>query len=225
MKTKTLLIAAATLAVGVIGSQAQVYSANIVGYVNVPLVSGYNLIANPLNDGNGNNISNILASANLPNKSQVITWNGATFNAAIGKINNDNHSWGSYISLSQGTGFFLKNNGASTTNTFTGSVEPTGYASGILVSNLLNPGYNLVASVMPLGGELTTDATLNLSSATLANKSQLISWNTGSQTYNAAVGKISTGTGWGATFPVTVGQGFFLKSQNSVATNWVQTVQ
>ena len=223
MKTKTLLIAAATLAVGVIGSQAQVYSANIVGYVNVPLVSGYNLIANPLNDGNGNNISNILASANLANKSQILTWNGANYNGAIGKINADNHSWGSYISLNQGTGFFLKNAGTLTTNTFTGSVEPTGYASGILVSNLLNPGYNLVGSVMPLGGELTTDATLNLSSATLANKTQLLGWNAGSQAYNGAVGKITGG--WGATFPVTVGQGFFLKSANTSSTNWVQTVQ
>jgi len=225
MKTKTLLIAAATLAVGVIGSQAQVYSANIVGYVNITLTNGYNLIANPLNDGNGNNISNILASANLPNKSQIITWAGTVYNTAIGKIGSDNHSWASYISLPQGTGFFLRNSGASTTNTFVGSVEPTGYASGVLVSNLVNNGYNLVGSIMPLGGDLTTDATLNLSSATLANKSQLIGWNTGSQTFNTAVGKISTGTGWSASFPVSVGQGFFLRSSNPGPTNWVQTVQ
>ncbi len=34
MKTKTLLIAAAALAAGIISSQAQVYSQNIVGYAN-----------------------------------------------------------------------------------------------------------------------------------------------------------------------------------------------
>jgi hypothetical protein len=40
MKSKTLLIAAAALVAGVITSEAQVYSANIVGYVNVTLPAG-----------------------------------------------------------------------------------------------------------------------------------------------------------------------------------------
>ncbi len=37
---KTLLIAAAALVAGVISSDAQVYSANIVGYVNVACPAG-----------------------------------------------------------------------------------------------------------------------------------------------------------------------------------------
>ena len=37
---KTLLIAAAALVAGVISSEAQVYSANIVGYVNVVMPAG-----------------------------------------------------------------------------------------------------------------------------------------------------------------------------------------
>jgi len=58
MKAKTLLIAAATLAVGVISSQAQsnVYSANIVGYYNTTIpVNGFALIANQLDVGDGTN--------------------------------------------------------------------------------------------------------------------------------------------------------------------------
>ncbi len=52
MRIKALLCAAA-LAAGAVSSMAQsnVYSLNIVGYVNVPLVTGFNLIANPLDNG------------------------------------------------------------------------------------------------------------------------------------------------------------------------------
>ena len=57
---------------GLVSSNAQVYSANVVGYANVSLVgaAGYTLIANPFDDGNGNNLTNLLAG--LPNKSQVL---------------------------------------------------------------------------------------------------------------------------------------------------------
>jgi len=52
---KTLLIAAAALAAGVISSEAQVYSQNIVGYVNVPINGGnaLSMIGNPLQYING----------------------------------------------------------------------------------------------------------------------------------------------------------------------------
>ncbi len=59
---KTLLIAAAALAASLIPSQAQVYSQNIVGYVNTAIPGGgaLTLVANPIqtvvggvtNDGN-----------------------------------------------------------------------------------------------------------------------------------------------------------------------------
>ena len=48
MRTKTLLLTAALVAVGAASSMAQVYSQNAVGYVNVTLAPGFNLIANPL---------------------------------------------------------------------------------------------------------------------------------------------------------------------------------
>src|SRR5215475_1208779 len=55
MRTKTLLLSAVALAAGVLASQAQsnVYSANVVGYVNLPVpVSTLVLAATPL-DNNG----------------------------------------------------------------------------------------------------------------------------------------------------------------------------
>src|SRR5580692_11046853 len=61
MKSTTLLIAAAALAAGIISSQAQVYSQNIVGYVNTPLPTGFVNLANPLDGSNANNaITNII---------------------------------------------------------------------------------------------------------------------------------------------------------------------
>ena len=215
MNTKSLLIAAATLAVGAISSQAQVYSQNIVGYVNVPLTTGYNLIANPLDDGSGNQLTNVMASANLANKSSVQTWAGTFYNTAITK---GASGWGGNTQLAPGTGFFVKNVGTLTTNTFSGSL-PT---SGSVVTNTINVGYNLVSSIVPLAGDLTTDTNLNFSSAALANKSSLQSWNSGSQVYNTAVTKGASG--WGAPFNVNVGQGFFVKSVSTGPTNWTQIV-
>jgi hypothetical protein len=52
MRTKALLLAAAFAAAGVATSMAQVYSVNAVGYVNVTLKPGYNLVSNPLNAAN-----------------------------------------------------------------------------------------------------------------------------------------------------------------------------
>ena len=50
MKTKVLLLGAALAMTTAIAS-AQTYSSNVVGYVNVDLVPGWNLIANPLDAG------------------------------------------------------------------------------------------------------------------------------------------------------------------------------
>ena len=219
MKLKTLAIAAATLAVGAISSQAQVYSQNIVGYANVVFVgtNSYTLVCNPLDDGNGNVISNLFA--NLPAGSTITTWNGATFNAAVGKTAG---GWGagSGASLPPGVGFFVKNGKASPasppyTNTFAGTVA---VASGGSVTNSLILGYNLVGSILPYAADLITDTNLNLQ---VAKQSTLTSWNVNGQVYNAAIGKTAGGWSVGATFPVTVGQAYFIKS-GTMATNWIE---
>jgi len=83
MRTKALLCAAA-LAAGAFTATAQsnVYSLNVVGYVNLTLNSGFNLVANPLDlDGTGtNNTVSGVFSTNLPLNSKVYTYNGVGFN-------------------------------------------------------------------------------------------------------------------------------------------------
>ena len=48
------------MAVGVVSSQAEVFSVNAVGYVNVPVKPGFEMIANPLNGSPNNDLNNIL---------------------------------------------------------------------------------------------------------------------------------------------------------------------
>jgi hypothetical protein len=216
MRIKTLLIAAAALAAGLVSSQAQtVYSANVVGYANVVIKGGgdYTLVANPLDDGNGNQLTNLITT--LPNKSQVITWNGTGYNTAITESGG---AWPTSVSLPPGMGFFVKNGIASSpdvTNTFVGSVV---VAVGSSVTNTLAAGYSLAGSPIPYAADATTDTNINLGGV-LANKSQLLSWDTALQQFNTADTK--AGGAWGSSFNVSVGQGFFIKAQS--ATNWDQS--
>ncbi|HWN94592.1 MAG TPA: hypothetical protein VNT99_06150, partial [Methylomirabilota bacterium] len=80
MRTKTLLLSAAVLAAGLAASTAQsVYSVNAVGYVNIVVTNGYNLITNPLN-GTNNNINTIIPVA--PQDSIVLRWSNQNQNFA-----------------------------------------------------------------------------------------------------------------------------------------------
>jgi len=91
---KTLLIAAAALAASVITSQAQVYSQNIVGYVNNIITPGYNAFSVQLDgvDGNGftNSVTNVFPNVfdagvgNGPlDGSTMYTWTGTAFHATF----------------------------------------------------------------------------------------------------------------------------------------------
>jgi len=56
---KTLLIAAAALAAGIISTQAQVYSQNVVGYVNQPIpAGGYQIVGGQMVNGSDANATN-----------------------------------------------------------------------------------------------------------------------------------------------------------------------
>ena len=213
MKAKTLLIAAAALAATVISSEAQtVYSANIVGYVNVSLpgAASYSLVATPLDDGHGNQLTNLFAG--LPTGSSITTWNGSGYNPAISLLAG---GWSGTQSLPPGTGYFVKNGKPASpvyTNTFVGSVVAA--PSGGMVTNALALGYNLVGSQVPYAGDLTTDTNLNLPAA---KGGSITTWN--GSGFNPASSFIAGA--WSAPEPVNVGQGFFVY-QKFNGTNWVQ---
>jgi len=152
MRTKTKILAAGFVAAGALSSMAQnVYSVNVVGYVNVTIPNGFTLIENPLNAAD-NHVGALFAynTTNLGGSSPalgdyVYFWNGSAL------IPNQNDPYGSgfadpTIQLPPGHGFMVLHNGPAYTNTFVGTV-----LQGTL-SNNLPAGFNLVGSQVPQAG-------------------------------------------------------------------------
>jgi hypothetical protein len=212
MKAKTLLIAAAALAAGVMHSQAQVYSQNIVGYINVPLPVGYSMIGNQLDlDGTGTNNSIYTAvGTNLPVNTQILAWNGSAFSSSkltpkgAWSLNNMVVS----NAMQPGSGFFI-NVPVATNVTFVGNVI-TGTNTYPIVA-----GYQVVAPSGPVAGTLDTT-----NGYTPTKNDQLLVWNG-----TAYVSHKYTGTAWlgtGGDPQLIVGQAVFLNAATS--TNWTEVL-
>ena len=79
MRTKTLVLAAVLSAAGIASSLAQaVYSVNVVGYINLTLKPGLNLITAQLK-GTNQNVNTLIAttSPTMADNSLLFTWNAA----------------------------------------------------------------------------------------------------------------------------------------------------
>ena len=203
---KTLLIAGAALAAGVVTSQAQVYSANVVGYVNVVITANtLTLVANPLDDGT-NTIASLAAA--LPNKSSIQVWNGSGYNVSS-KVAG---AWNVNLSIPVGTGFFVKSPTA-TTNTFVGNVivAPGGSTTNALPAASLV----LVGAAIPFTGDLN-DTNLNIGPS-LPNKSSIQVWTGSGFTLSS-----KAAGAWSTPLTISAGQGFFVKSAS--AANWIETL-
>ena len=210
---KTLLIAAAALAVAVTSSQAQVYSANVVGYYNLTMPStGYNFVSVQLNVGVSNGASEVLGT--IPDGTQILTWNpsaatfvvnfydtgaGATLPAASWYMS-DYSTITNQPVLKPGTALFVVPS-SNVTNTFVGTVISSN------VNNLVN-GYNMAASALPLGGA-STNTLYNLNG--IPDGTQTLRWNFATQKY--VINFYDTGAG--ATVP---GASWYM-SDYSTATN------
>jgi hypothetical protein len=157
MRTKTLLLTAALVAAGVASSMAQsnVYSLNIVGYVNVPVTGGrLYILNNPLDDGQGDIITNVLNSfaTNSAAEDGTTVWK---FNQAQG-FSPLPETWFDFLQawspgtnvLAPGTGFFIQPS-SSMTITFVGSVV-------LSSTNKLPVGLSLVGSAYPASTNVTT---------------------------------------------------------------------
>src|SRR5687767_14232404 len=79
MRTKVLLLAAAFAAAGVATSMAQVYSVNAVGYVNVNLEPGFQMVSNPLNAAD-NSIGSLFRNVTpaIPPGMKIFVFNNTT---------------------------------------------------------------------------------------------------------------------------------------------------
>ncbi len=185
MRTKTLLLTAAIVAAGAAGSIAQsVYSVNAVGYVNVTLLPGFNLISNPLN-GTNNVIGTIIPTA--PNGASIARWSVANqgflpsdtyFEFAPNDPANGWYDAGFAISttvINPGQGFFIQNPGASATITFVGEV-PQGS-----LSNPIGANFGFYSSIVPQSANLLTIGFPGVNGLTYTT------WNAASQGYGSSL--------------------------------------
>jgi len=194
MRTKALLGLAA-LAAGALTVTAQnVYSLNIVGYVNTPLAAGFNLIANPLDNGT-NDLNSLFASPGF----------GDTVYAYVsGAFQNSQYfgSWSSDLVVTPGQGIFYQA-GSPFTNTFVGNV---------LTGSLTNPvpaGFAIKSSMVPMSG------TLEALSFPASFGDTVYFYRSGAYVNSQFFGS------WNPDLTVGVGEAFW--TQVSAAESWVET--
>ena len=220
MRTKALLCAAA-LAAGAATTMAQnVYSLNVVGYINLTLVPGLNLVANQLDaDGTmtANYVTNIF-STNLPTGSKIYAFNGsgyasATF-LATGKWNSGANGITPY--LAPGGGVFVNNAGASAvTITLVGQVIQGTNSVAIRP----NGGLTIVSSIAPIAGGFQS-----VLGYTPTLGDTVYPWNPTTQAYAAAHKFLATGK-WnaGGEYTNSVGEAVFLGTgSGNASTTWTQ---
>ena len=149
MRTKTLLLSAAVGAAGLLAADAQVYSVNSVGYVNVTVPTGFSMLANPL-DASDNDLAAVLPS--VPDGTTAFAWNGSGFTSKT--YDELDGAWlpaDPAISFAPGGGVFLRNSsGAAFTVTFVGEVM-----QGAALTTPLPAGFSIVSSQVPQQGTLT----------------------------------------------------------------------
>jgi len=222
MRTKAL-ICAALVAASAISAMAQVYSLNIVGYVNKSVPVGYSMLANPLKAGVTNGANEIMP---IILDEQFLTWNGAGFNVVqYSSIFNDWIDPATLASakppaLPPGTAFFYYTPVA-TNLTFVGEVVPAPSTTNSLA---LPIGYSMIGSPMPVS---LTDITSGTGSMPLVADMQVLNWNGAgfttkqySSIFNAWINPVDLST---VPAPaLNIAEGFFYYTP--VATNWSQSL-
>ena len=232
-----MLLTAALVAAGVASSMAQgssnVYSLNIVGYVNIPVQANkFYLIENPLNNAPDNTVSNVFQASGFDSsgvkdvgwdQSQILQWDGTSYATAL--VYFQGFGWfggdtgvGQTNLIAPGQGFFFIST-SNATLTFVGSVQ-------LGSTNSLKPGFNLIGSPYPASLDVTT---LGL---TGVDQDQILRWNSGPGSF-ATASQYFGGFGWvdpnagdgaGPTNGPTlnVGEGLFYLNNNATAFSFKQ---
>jgi len=240
MKAKTLLIAVAALAAGVISSSAQVYSQNIVGYANITYPSSIQnyLVAVPFKIGSSNGANEVFPS--LPQFSGILIWdpnvnNFVSYTYDTGSFPTTGWTIDSVNPAAQpvlpvGMGFFLSPGSDNFTNTFAGAVAVSvgSQNTNTLASSLLN---YCVGSPVPYAGSVTngngTTGGLNMNS--LPDFTGVLIWDPSVNNFVSWAKDFADfpSTGWSfdgvnaATPPtLSVGQGVFI-SPGSDGGKWI----
>jgi hypothetical protein len=146
MRTKLLLSAAVLGVAGIVAASAQVYSVNVVGYINVDVPTGFSMIANQLDSGD-NTVANLLPAP--PEGTTIYKFVGGAYVINAFEFG----EWSiPTMTLNPGEGAFISNtSGAVFKALFVGEVK-----QGELTT-LLSQGFQIVASQVPQSGALDTE--------------------------------------------------------------------
>jgi len=200
---------------------AQVYSVNAVGYVNTPLLPGFNLISNPLNNtaANGNTIGNLLGTGwngTIPDGTIAYYFNATTDAFVIASYEALFGEWGPAAAAGQavppGEGLFIFVPGAANqTVTFVGEV-PQGTASNTQVP----AGFSIKGSTVPVAGAINA-AGVNFP----ADDGDIIyEWNATTDAYVISTFSTLFG-GWDPQIPnIDVGEAFWVNNTGAASQAW-----
>ena len=232
MRTKLLLCAAALAASLASLSAQNVYSLNVVGYVNVTLPHGqFYAVANPLDASvggtvaGGNDITNLFSTAagNIQAGSTLATFNSALvdYDPAI-TFSGKSGAWTGNFAMAPGAGALFYNNGASdTVVTFVGQVQQGTYTAATIPAN----SFKLAGSPVPLGGDV---ANLNTQLGLVpAAGDTVTTFNGTTVDWNASVTWSAKSSAWTGPMAIGAGQGFLYYNNSATVKTWVSnfTVQ
>jgi len=204
MRTLKALLCLSALAGGLAVSQAQnVYSLNVVGYVNVPAVGSgaglFTMIANPLNAAN-NTVASLIPTP--PDFTTVYKFVGSSFVTA-------DYLFGAWtgeatvMTLNPGEGAIVLAQSPFTT-TFVGEVMQGN------LTNTFPAGYSIRSSMVPQAGTLTA---LGLPTTSLTDFDTVYQFDSATQGYIA--NSLVFGT-WSPAEPtLKVGESIWLQTANS----------
>jgi len=146
MRTKTLLLTAALVAAGAASSMAQVYSVNVVGYINKQIPKGFAMISNQLDNKTGNKVVDLIPAP--PNNTFVYKFDPSSGGYVIidylGGWEGDDLD----MTLKPGEGVFISSPSVHNA-TFVGEVQLTS-------SVPITKGFTIISSVVPQANPLDT---------------------------------------------------------------------
>jgi hypothetical protein len=214
MRTKTLLLTAALAAAGAATSMAQVYSVNMVGYINTSVPTGFSMLANQLNASPDNKVVNILPAP--PNNTAIFK-----FDRASGGYVSISYLGGAWegddldMTLNPGEGVFISA-GTAFTATFVGEVQ---LSSTVPIGS----GFQMVSSALPQSLPLDGAPPAGLGFP-IANGDETYQFDRTSGGYisNSYLGGAWEGDGGGAAPVPGIGEAFWVNRTSAPAGNWVR---
>jgi hypothetical protein len=207
-----------------------VYSLNVVGYVNVTLPpQQFTCLANPLDASlggtvaNGNDITNLFQGANGGDSVSIWIPSAIDYSTTIPSYSTRTKTWSANHALPPGQALLYFNKGAAAeVITFTGQVPQGTYNVGTLPGS----AFSMLGSPVPIGGDPTNSTTvLGLAPS---GSDTIAEFNGAAVDWTSTIIWSSRTKSWGGTAVTNIrpGQGFLYFNHGS-ANTWVSnfTVQ